>query len=79
LANGVELLGHRDVDGPRPLTIGEKPDVRRANAPVRAPVLEQPRGERHVPVLGALALADMDGQAVGVKVGDLEGDDLTDA
>jgi len=36
-------------------------------------------GERDVAVLGALALDDVDGHAVGIEIGDLEGDDLADA
>jgi len=79
LRHRVELLGDGDVDRTRALAIGEEPDVRGPNAPVRAPVLEQALGERHVTVLAALALADVDGHAVGVEVGDLEGDDLADA
>ena len=76
---GVELLGDGDVDRARALAIGEEPDVRGPDAPVRTPVVEQPLGERHVAVLAALALADVDGHAVGVEVRHLEPDDLADA
>ncbi len=36
-------------------------------------------GERHVAILGRPCPGDVDGHAVGVEVGDLEGDDLADA
>ena len=75
----VELLGDGDVDGARARAIGEEPDARAVRCPVGAPVLEQPLGERDVAVLGALALLDAHRHAVGIEVGDFEGDDLAHA
>jgi hypothetical protein len=79
LGHRVELLGDGDIDRTRALAILKEPDVRGPDAPVGAPVLEQPRGERPGAILAAFALADVDRQAVGVEVRDLEGDDLADA
>jgi hypothetical protein len=67
------------VDRAGPLAIGKEPDVRGSDAPIRAPVVEQPLGERDVAVLGAFPLADVDSHAVGIEVGDLEGDGFADA
>ncbi len=57
LGHRVELLGHGDVDRARALAIGEEPDLRGPDAPVRAPVLEQPLRERHIAILAALPWA----------------------
>src|SRR3989449_290573 len=75
----VDLLGDRDVDRAGALAIGEEPDAWGRALPVRAEVLKEPRGERHVAVLGALALRDPHGHAVGVNVPHLERDRLADA
>src|SRR6266849_10301132 len=75
----VDLLGDGDIDGARALAIGEEPDAGRADGPVAADVLPEALGERDVAILAAFALDDVDGHAVGVEIGDLEGHDLADA
>jgi hypothetical protein len=75
----VDLLGHRDIDRARALPIAEEPDARRHGLPVRAQLLQEAGGERHVAVFGALALLDPDRHAVGVDVRHLERDCLADA
>ena len=79
LGHRVDLLGDGDVDRTRALAIGEEPDARRRALPVRAEIVEEARGQRHVAILGALALLDPHRHAVGIDVGHLEGDRLADA
>jgi hypothetical protein len=75
----VDPLGHGDIDRARARAIGEEPDARRRGLPVRAPLLEQPRGERDVAVLGAFPLLDAHRHPVGIEVRDLQGNRLTHA
>jgi len=79
LRQRVDLLGDRDVDRAGPLTIGEEPHAGRRGLPVRAQLSEEPRGERHVAVLGTLALLDPHRHTVGIDVRNLERDHLADA
>ena len=73
-----DLLRDGDVDRTRALAIGEDPDPRGRGPPIHPEVVEHPLGQRHVAVLGALALFHAQGHAVGIDVGDLERDHLTD-
>jgi len=79
LRQRIDLLGDRDVDRAGALAIGEEPDAGWRGRPVRAPLLQEARGEREVAIFPALAVLDPDGHAVGVDGRDLEGNRLADA
>jgi len=68
LRHRVDLLGDGVVKRTGAVAIGEEPDAGRRRRPVRAQILEEARGERHVAIFGALAGLDADRHAVGVDV-----------
>jgi hypothetical protein len=57
----------------------KQPGVRAIASPVVAQAFEQERGQRHQAVLAALGGADVQEQALGVDIADVQADDLGDA